>query len=142
MDTVLFLAHAEHVALDALAAARALGGRLVVGLAGGDPQPAADRIASCGADRFLAVSGELFRVARYATDAAAADALVRTAGASLVIAPSTSRWSRVLAGVAGRLGGSIDTHVTAVEPGPAVKRWYYRQRMEAVIRRDSRPWFI
>jgi electron transfer flavoprotein alpha subunit len=51
----------------------------------------------------------------------------------------------VLAGVAQRLGGRVDTHVTGVaESGgkPAVNRWFYRQRMEATISRAQRPWFL
>jgi electron transfer flavoprotein alpha subunit len=62
-----------------------------------------------------------------------------------VLAPGTSRWSRALAGVAFRLGGRIDTHATgiAIEDGvPAVTRWFYRQRMEAVLTRTQRPWVI
>jgi electron transfer flavoprotein alpha subunit len=51
-----------------------------------------------------------------------------------------------LAGVAQRLGGRADTHVTGVSaPGgklPGISRWYYRQRMEAVLQRSQRPWFI
>jgi electron transfer flavoprotein alpha subunit len=61
------------------------------------------------------------------------------------MAPSTSRWARALPGVAYRLGGRIDTHATSVaaEKGaPAVTRWFYRQRMEAVLSRRERPWVI
>jgi electron transfer flavoprotein alpha subunit len=39
----------------------------------------------------------------------------------------------------------VDTHVTgvAVADGKiSVNRWYYRQRMEAVLARAQRPWFI
>jgi electron transfer flavoprotein alpha subunit len=138
-------------AREALAAAVALrrelaGATLIAGLVGADDaQAAADEIAGCGADRFLAVTGADFATARYATDAAAAEALVRAAGATLVIAAHTSRWARCLAGVAQRLGGRADTHVTAAgvaSGAPAVTRWYYRQRIEGVSQRDARPWFI
>jgi electron transfer flavoprotein alpha subunit len=47
--------------------------------------------------------------------------------------------------VAYRLGGRIDTHATglAVRDGaPAVNRWFYRQRMEAVLTRAARPWLV
>jgi electron transfer flavoprotein alpha subunit len=47
--------------------------------------------------------------------------------------------------VAYRLGGRVDTHATnvAAENGaPAVTRWFYRQRMEAVLSRRERPWVI
>ena len=64
-------------ALEALAAALALGGEVTVGLVGATAQAAADQIAACGAVRFLAVTGEAFAQPRYATDAAAAEALCR-----------------------------------------------------------------
>ncbi|HUP04914.1 MAG TPA: hypothetical protein VMU19_13050 [Bryobacteraceae bacterium] len=151
MESILVLAHVEadgalgKPALEALTAAKSLGGELLVGLAGAATQPAADQIASCGAARILAVSGEAFAEPRYATDAAAAEALCRASGAGLVIAPSTARWARALPGVAYRLGGRIDTHATNLaEAGgaPAVTRWFYRQRMEAVLSRAQRPWMV
>ena len=147
-ETVLFLAHTEadgtlgRVALEALAAAKSLGGTLVAGLIGGAVQPAADNIASCGASRIMAVTGEAFAESRYATDAAAAEALAKAAQATIVIAPHTSRFARCMAGVAQRLGGRIDTHVTSVATGPQITRWYYRQRMEAVLERKQRPWIV
>ena len=82
---------------------------------------------------------------RYATDAAAAEALARAAGATLVVAPGTSRWMRVLPGVAHRLGGRVDTHLTALDVTGgtvAATRWYYRQRIEAVQGRTERPWIL
>lgn len=156
METILFLSHTESdgslakPALEALGAARSLqtalpGSTLVAGLIGSDAQPAADDIASCGAARFLAVTGADFAPSRYATDAAAAEALCRAATATIVVAPATSRWNRCLPGVAARLNGRADTHVTALEIAegrPAVHRWYYRQRMEGVLTRTQRPWFI
>jgi len=161
METILFLTHTEadgslsKAAREALAAAISLsrdlpGASLTVGLlsaddAVDDAQAAADSIAGCGAARFLAVTGGDFATPRYATDAAAAEALTQAAGATLVVAPGTSRWARCLAGVAQRLHGRADTHATAVavEAGaPAVTRWYYRQRIEGVFERAQRPWFI
>ena len=62
-----------------------------------------------------------------------------------MLAPATSRWSRALPGVAYRLGGRVDTHVTGLaerDGVPAVTRWFYRQRMEAVLTRTSRPWVV
>jgi electron transfer flavoprotein alpha subunit len=108
-------------------------------------EAAASQIAGCGAARFLAVTGEAFAEPRYATDAVAAEALCRASGAAIAMAPSTSRWARALPGVAYRLGGRVDTHATslAVENGaPALTRWFYRQRMEAVLSRRERPWVI
>ena len=157
METILFLTHVEadgslsKASRETLAAAIELGRQLAgasltVGLvAAGDGQAAADSIGGCGAARFLAVSGEDFATARYATDAASAEALTRAAGATLVISTATSRWARCLSGVAQRMQGRADTHATAitVEGGmPAVTRWYYRQRIEGVFERAQRPWFI
>jgi electron transfer flavoprotein alpha subunit len=157
METILVLVHVEEsgqlsrAAMETLAAATALtqglpGAALTVGLVAADgAQAAADSIADSGSRRFLAVIGEDFATARYATDAAAAEALVRAAGATLVLAPHTSRWARCLAGVAQRMSGRTDTHVTGVEiqsGAPAVTRWYYRQRIEGVSERSARPWFI
>ena len=151
METILLLAHTEadgslgRPALEALAAARNLGGELHIGLVGAQTALAANSVAASGAARILAVTGEAFAQARYATDAAAAEAICRTSGAPLVLAAGTSRWSRALAGVAFRLGGRIDTHATdiALQDGvPAVTRWFYRQRMEAVLTRSQRPWII
>jgi len=147
-ETILFLAHTEadsslsRLALEALAAAKSLGGTLVVALIGSDVQTAADSIAGCGASRFLSVAGEAFSESRYASDAAAVEALVKAARATIVIAPQTSQFARCVAGVAQRLGGRIDTHVAAIAEGPQVTRWYYRQRMEAAIERAQRPWFL
>ena len=119
-----------------------MGGSLTAGLIGASIAPGARQIAGCGATRLLGVSGEEFGQSRYSTDAAAAEAIARAAGATLVIAPASIRTNRALPGVAHRLNAAIDTHVTAVTEGPSVTRWYYRQRMEAVVRRAARPWFI
>jgi electron transfer flavoprotein alpha subunit len=151
MEPILLLAHVEaggslgKAALESLAAALALGGELTIGLVGADVQGAAGQVAGAGAKRILAVSGEAFAEPRYATDAAAAEALCRASGAALVIAPATSRWARALPGAAFRLGGRIDTHATNLATKndvPAVTRWFYRQRMEAVLTRSQRPWIV
>ena len=108
-------------------------------------QSAANQIATCGAARFLAVMGAEFAQSRYASDAAATETLAKAAGARLIIAPAGSRWNRALPGVAQRLGGRVDTHVTglAVAAGmPAITRWYYRQRMEGTLTRTARPWIV
>jgi electron transfer flavoprotein alpha subunit len=151
METVLVLMHAEadgslaKSALETHGAAKSLGGTFVVGLIGANVQPAANAIAGCGAAKFLGVSGTEFSQARYGTDAAAAEAICRAAKATVVTAPATSRWNRVLAGVAHRFGGRVDTHVTGISAAGgaiSVTRWYYRQRMEAMLQRTQRPWFI
>ena len=156
METILVLVYTEadgslaKPAREALGAAKSLqaslgGSTLVVGLVGENVQPAANSVAGCGADRFLGVSGPAFGQSRYATDALAAESLCREAGASLILAPGTSRWCRALPGVAHRLGGRVDAHVTEIslaDGAPSVARWYYRQRMEAAIRRTHRPWVM
>ncbi|MGA2689874.1 MAG: hypothetical protein ABSE85_17575 [Candidatus Korobacteraceae bacterium] len=155
MDNILFLAHTEadgtlnKTALEALSSAvdlkQALGGTLDVALYGAQFQPAANSIAACGATRFLAVCGESFAAARFATDAAASEALVRASGATIVIGAMTSRSARVMAAVAHRVSGCVDTHVTdvtAVSGAPAVTRWFYRQRIEGSLTRTQRPWIL
>jgi electron transfer flavoprotein alpha subunit len=156
METILFLAHTEadgtlaKPALEALGAAQSLnaalaGSRLLVGFVGENVAMAATQIASCGAAKFLGVAGADFTQARYASDAAAAEALCKAAHTTLVIAPATSRFNRCLAGVAQRVGGGADTHVaslSAQEGKVTITRWYYRQRMEGTLTRTQRPWFI
>jgi len=156
METILALAVVESdgtlgkPGLEAVTAAQEMARQmgqaaLVIGLIGDNPQPAANQLAHCGAARFLAAAGPDFAVARYGTDAAAAEALARAAAATVVVAPGTARVNRFLPGVAHRLQGRADTHVTglvSVEGKTAVTRWYYRQRMEAVLHRAARPWLI
>lgn len=152
---VLVLAHSEadgtvgNAGLEALGAGRALaaaaGCGLDVGLVGAHVAAAARQIGSCGAARVLGVSGEAFAQPRYVTDAAAAEAICRASGADLILAAGTSRWMRVLGGVAQRLGGSVDTHVTratAANGAISVARWFYRQRIEGEVSRTARPWVI
>ncbi|MBI4024786.1 MAG: electron transfer flavoprotein subunit alpha [Verrucomicrobia bacterium] len=146
METILFLSHANagKPALETLAAAISLkrdDGTLIVGLFGEDVQTAANQFAGCGAAKFLGVAGPDFAQARYASDAAAAEALVKAAKAAIVVVPATSRMNRIVSGVAHRCGGRADTHVTGVS-ATGVTRWYYRQRMEASLTRTQRPWFI
>jgi electron transfer flavoprotein alpha subunit len=155
METILFLSHTDRegrlpkAALEVLGAARALAGALgaplVTAVFGEATAPAAAQLAGAGAARALAVTGPDFAAARYASDAAAAEALARAAGATLILAPGTSRLTRVLAGVAHRLDGRIDTHATTIaaqEGAPTLTRWFYRQRMEATLRRSHRPWIV
>jgi electron transfer flavoprotein alpha subunit len=136
-------------ALESLSACRelaaALGAPFDVGLVGAEVKAAAGTLAGAAPRRILAAAGPDFASARYASDAAAAEALVRGSGASLVFAPHTSRLARVLPGVAFRLKGRADTHVTdvaVVDGTVAVTRWFYRQRLEAVLTRSERPWLV
>jgi electron transfer flavoprotein alpha subunit len=156
MERVLFLAHAEpdgtlgRTALEALTAAGTLvradeRAVLAVGLVGPGAEAAAAGLGSSGATRGLVVNGEAFAQSRYATDAAAAEAICRASGASLIVAPATSRWMRALPGVAFRIGGRVDTHVTAAalrDGALSIRRSYYRQRIEATVERTARPWVL
>lgn len=154
-DKIIVLVHTEadgslgKPAFEAVGAGKALAGALnspfSVGLVGKEVQGAADMLALCGATGFFGVAGGDFADARYGSDAAAAEALVKASGASVVVAPGTSRFARILAGVAARLNGRVDAHVTkAVAEGdsPSVSRWFYRQRIEGTIKRTHRPWII
>jgi electron transfer flavoprotein alpha subunit len=157
-QSILFLAHVSEagntlpkLSYEVLGAAveltKQLGASLTIGLIGEDVSAAAQTVASAGAERILAVAGPDFSTPRYASDAAAAEAICRSAAADLILAPATSRFMRVLAGVAHRLNGCVDTHVTSLEAGVVpgdvrATRWHYRQRIEAVIRRDARPWLV
>jgi electron transfer flavoprotein alpha subunit len=161
MENILVLTHAAlsdevsaesgsaltKASLEAVTAGIELAARLsaplTIGIVAVDAAAAANDVASTSA-RILAVSGEAFAQARYATDAAAAEALCRAASATIVLAPGTSRFTRIMAGVAHRLGGFIDTHITALSGAESIEasRWFYRQRIEAVISRSARPWFL
>jgi electron transfer flavoprotein alpha subunit len=154
METILILTHADETgaaltkaSLEAVTAGKELAIRLsaplTIGIVAVDATSAASSLAATGA-RLLAVTGEAFTQPRYSTDAAACEALCRAANATIVLAPASSRFARVAAGVAHRLGGFIDTHITALGGTGAVEatRWFYRQRVEAVLSRDARPWFL
>jgi electron transfer flavoprotein alpha subunit len=161
MESILVLAHtalsndttAENGAtltrasLEAITAGQQLANRLsaplTIGVVGANAATEASSLGATGA-RLMAVSAEAFSQARYATDAAAAEALCRAAQATIVLAPSSSRFTRIAAGVAHRLDGFIDTHITALTGADAIEatRWFYRQRIEAVVSRDTRPWFL
>ena len=151
MESIFVLTHADEngsalakSSLEAVTAGKELAARLnaplTIGIVAAEPKPLSKGL-SCAA---LGVSGEAFAQARYATDAAACEALCRAANATIVLAPQSSRFARVMAGVAHRLGGVIDTHIAAIAgaDAPEVTRWFYRQRIEAVLTRTTRPWFL
>jgi electron transfer flavoprotein alpha subunit len=174
MESILVLTHTDDAhaltkaSFEAVSSGQSLAAQLsaslTIGIVAQDATSAAQSLAATGA-RLLAVSGEAFAQPRYATDAAACEALSRGAAATIVLAPASSRFARVLAGVSHRLGGLIDTHITSVNsmpggPDPShlgisesnqtgpedptvhVTRWFYRQRIEAVLTRTARPWFL
>ena len=156
METILLLAAVEtdgrlgKPALEAAMAAKNLAGslggaKLIAGLFGAQASGASGQLAGAGFEKALVAEHEALAQARYATDAAACEALVKVSGATLVIAPGTLRLQRVIAGVAQRFNGKVDTHITeiSVESGtPLATRWFYRQRMFAQIKRTLRPWFM
>ena len=155
MTTILALLFVESdgslapAALETAGAARqlseALGGApWMVGLAGESTAAAAAQLGGCGATRGLQLDASELAQARYATDAAA-EALARASGATILLAPATSRVNRILPAVAHRLHGREDTHITglaAAEGQVTATRWFYRQRMEATLRRAQRPWCL
>jgi len=154
-QSILFLAHIDEsggmlpkVAFEVFGAALDMaaqsGGDITIGLFGNDVQAAADSLASSGL-RVLAVSEPELAHPRYATDATAVEAICREAAAQIIVGPATSRLLRVIAGVAHRLQGQADTHITSIDLTDGAftaKRWFYRQRLEATIQRAARPWFL
>ncbi len=152
MENILLLAHTEadgslgKAALEALATALALGGELTVGLVGASTQPAAEP------DRRLRVRHDSWPSRATPSDSRATARMRRRRkrfaarrGATLVIAAGTSRWARALPGVAlpaGRTGGHARHRLDERNGVPAVTRWFYRQRMEAVLTRAQRPWIV
>ncbi len=153
MEKILVLTHADETgsalsraSLEAVTAGIELAARLSaplgIGCVGSDAA-IVNSLAATGA-QLLAVSGDAFAQPRYATDATACEALCRAANATIVLLPAGARFSRVAAGVAYRLGGVVDTHITALGGVDSIEatRWFYRQRVEAVISRSARPWVI
>ncbi len=154
MDNILVLTHVDEsgalsrASLESVAAgvelSAAIGATLAVGVVAAELSadiPA--QLAGLNARVLAATAAELAEP-RFASDAAACEALCRHASATIVLAPGSSRFTRVLPAVAHRLGGVTDTHITALTGGTQVEatRWYYRQRVEAVITRTARPWFL
>jgi electron transfer flavoprotein alpha subunit len=153
-ESILVLTHADETSssltkgsLEAVTAGQEMAARLnaslAVGIVAENGQSAAQTLSSLNA-RVFAVSGEAYAQARYASDAAACEALCKAAQATIILAPQSSRTARVAAGVAHRIGGNIDTHITAIrcKGSIEVSRWFYRQRIETVITRGARPWIL
>lgn len=154
-DNILFIAHVDEsgtglpkAAYEAIGAAldiaAQLGATLITGLVGEDVQAAANTLASAGA-RIVAVCGADFAHPRYASDVVALEAICRETQPQVVIGPATSRFLRVLPGLAQRQKACVDTHITSfslVEGVLTAKRWFYRQRLEGAIQRQTRPWIL
>lgn len=151
MESILVLAHADETgarlgqaSLEAITAGQRLASTLKSSMRIGMVAAGPNQLSKGLPCSVLEVVDDAFAQARYASDAAACEALCRAATATIVLAPGTSRFARVMAGVAHRLGGLVDTHITAVGGSEAIEatRWFYRQRIEAVLRRERRPWFL
>jgi len=151
MESILVLTHADETgsaltkaSLEAISAGSDLAARLSAALSVGIIAAEPHSLSKGLPGTVLAVSGAAFAQPCYASDAAACEALCRAANAMIVLAPASSRFARVTAGVSYRLGGVIDTHITALGGSSALEatRWFYRQRVEAVVTRAARPWFL
>jgi electron transfer flavoprotein alpha subunit len=155
MERILFLSNAtpggglDRAGLEGLTAAKAIadglaGSVFLAGVFGETVGSAAHEAAGAGAERVYTVEGAAFAPSRYETDALAAEGLCKHSQATMVVLPGTSRLSRIAAGVAYRIGARIDSHITELrcveESSLHLTRWYYRQRMRAVITRTQRPW--
>ena len=153
-ESILVLTHADEsgsaltkASLEAVTAglelASQIGASLAIGIVAVDAGTAARSVAGAGA-RMLGVSARVFAHPRYASDANGCEALCNAARASIVLAPGSSRFARVAAGVAHRLKGSVDTHITSIRSTENIEasRCLYRQRIETVITRSARPWLL
>ena len=153
MENILVLTHVDEsgvlsrASLESVAAgvelSSALSAKLSIGVVAVDAAAVAAQLAGLNARVLAATSPELAEP-RFSSDAAACEALCRAAAPSIVLAPGSSRFTRVLPAVAHRLDGATDTHITLLTGGAQVEatRWFYRQRVEAVITRTARPWFL
>jgi electron transfer flavoprotein alpha subunit len=154
MESVLVLTHTDEThatlskgSLEAITTgiqlAARLGSALTVGIVCSDADSLAKDLPLIDA-RWLVVSGEPFAQPRYATDAAACEALCCAATPTIVLVPQSARFARIMAAVAYRMHGSIDTHITAIGgvDGVQASRCFYRQRIESTLTRAERPWFL
>ncbi|MDZ7721562.1 MAG: electron transfer flavoprotein subunit alpha [candidate division KSB1 bacterium] len=146
---ILVLSHTEEnklpdAAREALTAAKQLG-PVSFGLWGANTQDAANALADADAEKVYVVTGEEFDAPRYSTDIAAAEALVKASGADVIVAGHTPRTARIQGGLAARLDGVVDTHVSGLNADAdaiSATRWFYRQRIKADVKRANRPWII
>src|ERR1035437_696240 len=115
MESILVLTHADEtgsslttpsleVVTAGLELAAKLSALLTIGILASDALTAADALASTGA-RLVAVSGGAFADALAPPDAPACQPFGGAAKAPIVLAPASSRFTRVAASVAHRLGG-------------------------------------
>lgn len=132
-------------ALETLTAATTVGLPFAVAIIGSGAAAAADSIQGCGAVSFSVVDTPATAQPRYASDVAAATALVKAADAQIILTPGTSRFTRIMAGVAQRTGAQIDTHIVGLSANGdtiTAQRWFYRQRILSTFSRAARPWLL
>lgn len=140
----------SQAALEALGVAEDLrsklgAGAFQLGIIGKGAAEAARTLGGCAASHVFAVEGPEFHHPRYCTDVLAVERIICRAEPTLVVAPGTSRFNRVVPGAAYRVRGCADTHVTAVdvqENTIVATRWLYRQRIEVRFTRPVRPWIL
>src|ERR1700739_870238 len=123
-ESILVLTQADEMgsaltkaSLEVVTAGKELATRLdasfAIGIVAVDANAVAGALAEVCA-RILGVSGAPFAQARYASDAAACEALCKAVQPTIALAPGSSRFARVAAGVAHRVGGLVDTHITSI----------------------------
>lgn len=155
MERVLFLSHTEQdgslskISLEALSAAKKITSLLntefVIGLWGEKIDGAAAQVANSIPHKIIAVNGEEYKNSRYYTDTLACETICKSAEAHYIISAASSRVARVIAGVATRMKGLVDTHANEFNCNNGLleaTRWFYKQRMHSSVKRTKRPWFI
>jgi len=118
---------------------------LAIGVFGANTAKAVSSLRTLGVGTVYSVAGEAYSTGRYKSDAAASQAIAEAAGATIILGAANTRWSRIAAGLAQRLGGVFDSQITgasAVDGVPSIERWFYRQRMKGVLSRADRPWVV
>ncbi len=151
MSKVLVILHTQgdgslpKPAFETLTAAASLELPFAVGIISSGASAAADSIQGCGATAFYTVDAPAVAQPRYGSDTVAISALIQAAGAQIILAPGTSRFARVMAGVAQRVGAQIDTHIVGIanrDGTITAQRWFYRQRILSSFSRAAHPWLL
>lgn len=156
MENILILIHTEadgslsKHALEAVSAGISIKSQLPdsqlnLGVVGFNATEAAKNFNQDAFGKIYAVGGEELKYSRYATDAKAIETLLKTVNPTIVLAPATPRWNKVVAGAASRVNGYTDTHINGLIANNGtikVTRWYYRQRIEVIFSRTQRPWIL
>ena len=156
MENILILIHTEpdgslsKHAFEAVSAGVLLKSQLAdshlsLGIVGFNASEAAKSFNPGDLESIYAAGGEELKYSRYATDSKAIETLLKTVNPTIVIAPATPRWNKVVAGAAARVNGYTDTHINGIIANNGTikaTRWYYRQRIEVTFSRTQRPWVL